>query len=183
VDRELEDRSRVGVDDVGAVVAHEAAVVGEAARHEQGQRVRRELPGGRAVAGRVAQERPQGRQPHVDLGLLGGRVELVRGEVVMAVMADLVAAVDDRADRLGVALRGGARDVEGPAHPVLAEQVQDPRQPAPDAELVLGQRAEAVPARLELGADPGLGVHVEGEADRGHGGILADPRRGATSRG
>jgi hypothetical protein len=99
----------------------------------------------------------------------------VRGEVVVAVMADLVPAVDDRADRLGMAQRRGARHVEGRPQPVLAEQPEDPRQPAAHAELALGDGAQPLAVGVELGGEAGLGVDVEGEADGDHrgGGILS----------
>src|SRR5512133_4296896 len=86
----------------------------------------------------------------------------------MAVMRHLVPGLDELSDRLRMALRGGTGHGERSTQPMLAEQLDDPRESAPNAELVLGQRPEPVAARLELRAEARLGVHVEGQADRGH---------------
>jgi hypothetical protein len=101
---------------------------------------------------------------------------LVRAQVVMPVMADLVPGVDDRANRLRMADGGRARHVERRARAVLAEQVEDARHRAGDAELTLGEGAEPVTVGVEPGAEAGRGVDVEGQADGRHPGILSsDP--------
>jgi hypothetical protein len=125
------------------------------------------------VLAAVVQVRPQRRERLVDLRGLARLVDLVRAQVVVAVMADLVPGVGDRADGVGMAQRGRARHVERGAHPVLAEQVEDPRHPARDAELALGERAEPVAMGVEAIAEAGLGVDVEGQADGRHAGILS----------
>ena len=86
--------------DVRAIVAHQAAVVGEPVVLEQRERLGRELPARAPVAlRRDAEPVPERLDALVDLLLLLGRRDRVALLVQVAVVADLVAALDDRLDR------------------------------------------------------------------------------------
>jgi hypothetical protein len=77
-----------------------------------------------------------------------------------------VAVVEDRRHDAGVAIGGVARDDEGRVHPALAQQGQDARDAADDAEAALGQRRQAAGVLGAVAEEAGLGVDVEGEGDR-----------------
>ncbi len=162
--RELEERPFAEALEVGPIVAHAAAVVGEAELEQQLERVRCQLPGRRAIALRLdAEVLAQRGQAVDDLGALGLGIDRVAREVVVAVMSDLVAAGEDPLQRLGMAVRGVAGDVERRGNLERVEQREDAGKPADDAVARVTERAQAPLELRPLLQPPGLGVDVERE--------------------
>src|SRR5206468_9759057 len=82
----------------------------------------------------------------------------------VGVVADLVAGLEDRRDRLRIAVGGPAGYEERRRERVLAQQVEDPRDADERAVRLVRHDAEVARVEAALGEDRRLGVHVEGEA-------------------
>ena len=109
--------------------------------------------------------------PCVDLLAPARGRDRVAALVQVAVVADLVAALDDARDRCRVAFRGVAGHVEGALDLVPVEDLEDAREPARHPEAPLAERAE--PARVDgiLAQPARFRVHVEGQRDRDLGAV------------
>ena len=164
VHRQLQDAAPVPPFPVRPVVAHAGRVVLEPVGQQRVERLRRQLPGRRPVAHRVrAPGRRQRGQPVLDLGPLVGLVDPVGAQVAVAMMADLVARLDDRADGLRVPLRGQAGNEERAADLEAREEFQQAGDTADDAEAAVGQCRQPPGVAVADAQPTGLGVDVDRE--------------------
>ena len=145
------------------VVGHQRRVVAEPGRLDELQRPRAKRPVRRPPAGRrgsAARRRQRLEAPAQDVALLvHGQLREVL--VVPAVRRELVAALDDRGDRLRERLERVAGHEPGRRDPPRREQREDPRRADPRPELAVRDLDRRVAA-----PDPvGDRVVVEGQRD------------------
>ncbi len=120
------------------VVGHQARVVEEAVFLDQTQRRGREVGRGRAIAERRDIDAPERLQPALHIpALLVGR-QLAGVDVGVRVMANLVAGIQDRRDRLGEGVDRVAGNEEGGRDRIALEQFEHARHA--DARAVLAAR-------------------------------------------
>ena len=165
LDRHL-DEARAALDRqlVGGVGVHEAGVVEEAAFGEQRRRPPRQVPHGRAVALRPHPGDPVERlQAAVQRRDLLGEGQGRRLLVQVAVVADLVAGVDDRPHGVGVALGAEPRHEEGRRDPVPLEQPQQAGHADERTVRLVAHHAHPVGVPGGAPQHRRLGVEVEGE--------------------
>jgi hypothetical protein len=94
--------------------------------HQEGEGLRRELPGGRPVSAWGSASGPRERlQPLLDLRTLRSGVDQVATQVPVPVVAHLVTVPDDPSNGVRVPLRGDAGHVEGRPDPMPAQQLED----------------------------------------------------------
>ena len=159
---------------VGQVVmAHHAALVDEAVREQQLDRVRAQVPGRGAIPSRpLPAELLDGVVRTNETRLLLFSRELCRRNVEPAVMRDLVAALDNPVAGVRVGLDRDARNEPRRPDLVLLEQGQNPRG-ADHPELASRDRRRT---RLPAGDQARDGVEVKAQADDVFGHCLGSGR-------
>src|SRR5205823_3897757 len=113
--------------DVARQLIHEVRAVREAFPFQKLERLVGEIPRRRAESNRSSRQTRERFDRAYERALLAGGIVGVRADVLVAVMADLVAGAMDRAHGVGVVVGVETGNEEGRWQPLALEQVEDCR--------------------------------------------------------
>ena len=152
-------------------IVHQRGIVEKAVLLQELEQPRADLAGGRAIAFRNHPDRPLQRfEALLHLLDLGGRI-IAHPAMRIAVMADLVAALEDHLDPVGMVLGSPARHEERALEPRLLQRIEDLRHADLGAVAALAQHAGPVGiVRIARGPQR-LGVEIEGQHDGAAGAV------------
>src|SRR6266550_2047946 len=166
---QLDDRrgTRVGThgESIRVIRVHQTAVVAEAMTGEELRQPVRGLPHRCAIAGGTHSEHLIERlEPAQKARLLGRAIGSPRTLVEVAVVADLVTGVANRACRLRPAFGAVAGDEERRPNALPVEESEEPRDGNTRPVRLMAHDVEPLGSLRTIEKDRALGIEIEGEA-------------------